>query len=80
VLTVYDVVCHRSCYRCKFDDSGLEWSLDMSDLVLQYTLYLKIMQHFRTVLPGRVVDIRYAPLLLCYKSGQHSCLMNGQHS
>lgn len=47
-----------SCYRCKFDDSGLEWSLDMSDLVLQYTLYLKIMQHFRKVLPGRVVDIR----------------------
>jgi hypothetical protein len=62
VLTVYDVVCHYSCYRCKFDDSGLEWSLDMGDLVLQYTLYLKIMQHFRTVLPGRVVDIRYAAL------------------
>jgi hypothetical protein len=34
----------------------------MGDLVLQYTLYLKIMQHFRTVLPGRVVDIRYVPL------------------
>lgn len=47
-----------SCFRCKFDDAGLEWSLDTSDLVLQYAKYLEIMQHFRTVLPGRVIDVR----------------------
>ena len=47
-----------SCFRCKFDDTGLEWSLDIADLVLQYVLYLEIMQHFRTVLPGRVLDVR----------------------
>jgi hypothetical protein len=71
VLTVYDFVCNYSCYRCKFDDSGLEWSLDMGDLVLQYSLYLKIMQHFRTVLPGRVVDIRYVPCVLCFACVRH---------
>ena len=47
-----------SCFRCKFDDAGLEWSLDPAHLSLQYALYLEIMQHFRKVLPGRVVDIR----------------------
>ena len=47
-----------SCYRNKFDDYGLEWSLDWSDLVLQYVMYLEIMHHWRTVLPGRVVDLR----------------------
>lgn len=47
-----------SCFRCKFDDAGLEWSLDTGDLALQYAKYLEIMQHFRTVLPGRVIDIR----------------------
>jgi len=51
-----------SCFRCKFDDAGLEWSLDVADLSLQYALYLEIMQHFRKVLPGRVVDIRCAIL------------------
>ncbi len=47
-----------SCYRNKFDDAGLEWSLDVPDLVLQYAVYLEIMQHFREVLPGRVLDLR----------------------
>jgi hypothetical protein len=49
-----------SCFRCKFDDAGLEWSLDQNDLVLQYVLYLQLVAHFRKVLPGRIVDIRYS--------------------
>ena len=32
--------------------------VDWSDLVLQYVMYLEIMHHWRTVLPGRVVDLR----------------------
>jgi hypothetical protein len=52
-----------SCYRQKFDDQGLEWSLDISDLVLQYVLYLEYMAHFRSLLPGRIVDIRYEDLI-----------------
>ncbi len=66
-----------SCFRCKFDDSGLEWSLDVSDLVLQYVLYLQIMQHFRTVLPGRVVDVRYVGETCIYflrRAVQVACL------
>ena len=47
-----------SSFTNKFDDIGLEWSLDIDHLVLQYVLYLELMQHFREVLPGRVVDVR----------------------
>ena len=52
-----------SCFKHKFDDSGLEWSLDAEQLALQYYLYLSIMDHFRTVLPGRVIDVRYEQLI-----------------
>lgn len=52
-----------SCYKNKFDDHGLEWTLDQSDLISQYVQYLKIMHHWRSVLPGRVVDVRYEDLV-----------------
>ncbi len=29
-----------SCYKNKFDDEGLEWTLDMKDLVQQYMVCL----------------------------------------
>jgi hypothetical protein len=53
-----------SCYRNKFDDFGLEWSLDVGDLVLQYAVYLEIMAHFRKALPGRVVDLRSVMMIM----------------
>ena len=53
-----------SCYKHKFDDNGLEWSLDAENLALQYALYLDIMNHFRRVLPGRVMDIRYEEVVI----------------
>jgi len=49
-----------SCYRYKFDQSGLEWTTSIEELALQYSLYLELMQHFRSLIPGRVVDIRFA--------------------
>jgi len=52
-----------SCFKTRFDDSGLEWALDFSDLVLQYVLYLQILDHYRTLLPGRMVEIRYDDLV-----------------
>eukprot|EP01042_Synura_sphagnicola_P000181 gene181-182_t len=52
-----------SCYKHKFDDGGLEWSLDPVHLVSQYVQYLEIMHHFRTVLPGRVLDFSYEQLV-----------------
>lgn len=48
-----------SCYKNKFDDRGLEWSLDTEHLVEEYILYLRLMSHWRKVLPGRVIDIQY---------------------
>ena len=47
-----------SCYKHKFDDAGLAWSLDEELLIEQYVYYLEIVGHFRRTLPGRVVDVR----------------------
>jgi hypothetical protein len=52
-----------SCYKHRFDDKGLEWTLDPEALALQYATYLDIMYHFRMVLPGRVIDVRYEELV-----------------
>ena len=52
-----------SCYKHKFDEDGLRWSLDFDLLVDQYVAYLEIMAHFRKVLPGRVYDVRYEELV-----------------
>jgi hypothetical protein len=51
------------CFRQKFDEPGLVWTFHMDHLIQQYTLYLEIMQHYREVLPGRVLDIRYEKLV-----------------
>jgi hypothetical protein len=52
-----------SCYKHKFDEAGLRWSLDFDMLVDQYVAYLEILAHFRKVLPGRVYDVRYEELV-----------------
>ena len=39
-------------------------ALDHKKLALQYAVYLDLMHHFRTVLPGRVVDIRFVLSIL----------------
>jgi hypothetical protein len=48
-----------SCFTQKFDDKGLEWAFQPASLVEMYLDYLKIMDHFRKELPGRVVDVNY---------------------
>lgn len=48
-----------SCFKNKFDDIGLEWTLDVKDLVLQYVLYLQYVHQYRRLLPKRVLEIRY---------------------
>ena len=55
-----------SCFTHKFDDHGLEWAVDEEELANQYAVYLEIMQHFRTVLPGRVMDIKYVKKYIYY--------------
>jgi hypothetical protein len=32
-----------SCFKNKFDDQGLEWSLDEKHLVLVFSIYLEIL-------------------------------------
>lgn len=56
-----DTLC--SCYTHKFDDSGVTWATQPDRLALEYAVYLEVMQHYRTVLPGRVIDIRYEELV-----------------
>ena len=52
-----------SCLRNKFDDRGLEWTLDEDHILAEYMSYLEIMQHWEHVLPGRVMNIQYENLV-----------------
>jgi tetratricopeptide (TPR) repeat protein len=52
-----------SCYRHKFDDVGLDWSLDADRLVTQYVVYLKVIDHFKKILPGWIHEISYEQLV-----------------
>lgn len=52
-----------SCFKIKFASNTTSWTLDMDSLVHEYILYLETMHHFRTQLPGRVVDISYEALI-----------------
>jgi tetratricopeptide (TPR) repeat protein len=53
-----------SCYKTKFSQNATLWAYDDEQFVLEYVLYLKLMQHFRSVLPRAViVDVRYEELM-----------------
>jgi len=54
-----------SCYTNKFTSPETIWTLDMETLIVEYTLYLEIIQHYRTILPrqGRLIDVSYEALV-----------------
>jgi len=53
-----------SCYTHDFDDpKEAPWALDQESLAFEYLNYLEIMDHYRTVLPGRIVDVSYEQLV-----------------
>ena len=52
-----------SCYKHKFADQEVAWTLDPEALVHEYVMYLETMAHFREVLPGRVHDVRYEEMV-----------------
>lgn len=53
-----------SCFTHKFDYAGLEWSLDMEQLIEQYILYLRYMHHYKSVLgDSRIYDVHYEKLV-----------------
>jgi Flp pilus assembly protein TadD len=47
-----------SCYKQLFAH-GQHWSYDLRELGLYYLEYERLMAHWRTVLPGRVLDVPY---------------------
>jgi tetratricopeptide (TPR) repeat protein len=52
-----------SCWKHKFDDHGLSWSLSEEHLTLQFLIYLETIEHFRKVLPNRILEVRYEALI-----------------
>lgn len=47
-----------SCYKQNFA-RGQYWSYDLEELGDEYLKYLDIMEHWRTVLPGKMLEIEY---------------------
>ena len=49
-----------SMYRTAFEaKSGPKYAYDLTELGGQYRLYDRLMRHWRAVLPGKVLDVRY---------------------
>jgi tetratricopeptide (TPR) repeat protein len=51
-----------SCYFQNFGAAGLEFSYDLDNLVHYYHQYLRIMEHWEKVLPGRLYHLSYEQL------------------
>ncbi len=51
-----------SCYRQLFA-SGAETLYDLADIGAEYVTYRRLMEHWRAVLPGRVIDIDHEALV-----------------
>jgi hypothetical protein len=50
-----------ACYaifKFLFNDA-YPWSYDLDDIARYYVAYRRLMDHWRTVLPGRVIDVAY---------------------
>jgi len=51
-----------SCYRQLFA-SGAETLYDLADIGAEYVTYRRLMEHWREVLPGRVIDVDHEALV-----------------
>lgn len=51
-----------SCFRIHFPH-GQEFAYDLGDLGRYYRLYARLMDHWRAVLPGRILDVSYEGLV-----------------
>ena len=51
-----------SLYRSLFDE-GNEFSYDLAEIGRTYVRYRDLMEHWATVLPGRVIDVRHEELV-----------------
>ena len=50
------------CYVCV--SPGLDWAMSLSSLCAQYQAYLQVMDHWDTLLPGRVHHVLYEDVVL----------------
>ena len=51
-----------SCFQIHFPE-GQEFAYDLDELGRYYRLYNRLMDHWRTVLPGRIFDLNYEDLV-----------------
>ena len=51
-----------SCYSQKFN-RGQSFSYDLHDLGHYYRLYARLMEHWHSVLPGKILDVDYERLV-----------------
>ncbi len=51
-----------ACFR-KLFRTGNEWTYDLADIGAQYLRYRRMMAHWETVLPGRVVSVSHEELV-----------------
>ena len=52
-----------SCFRVNFGNPRLSWTLSLDSLLNGFKLYLEVMDHFRSVLPGKILEIQYENLV-----------------
>ncbi len=52
-----------SLFKCLFAGSAFPWCYDLADIGRYYRLYRKLMEHWHSVLPGRVFDLQYEDLV-----------------
>ena len=62
-----------SCYKQNFAN-GQYWSYDLEELAGEYNSYLKIMEHWRNVAPGRFLDIRYEDTVGNFEEQAHKLI------
>ncbi len=52
-----------SMFKTLFASSGLQWCYNLEDLGRYYQMYLELMEHWNTVLPGRIFELQYETLV-----------------
>ncbi|MFQ5764085.1 MAG: sulfotransferase, partial [Rhodospirillales bacterium] len=62
-----------SCYQIHFP-GGQEFAYDLADLGRYYRLYARLIDHWRRVLPGRILDVRYEDLVAGPEAGIRALL------
>lgn len=64
-----------SCYFQMFErDAQVIFANDLSDIAHFYTVYQRLMEHWKSVLPGRILDVRYEDLVADHEAASRSLI------